>query len=222
MRIISGILTPGELSELRTLLAMAAFDDGAATSGAIAGGSKKNLQARVAEPTQKAATLVQRALLDHGEFVAATLPRRMHLAFNRYDVGMQYGPHHDAALVGHGGDRAVRTDISMTLFLSAPADYDGGELMIDSPFGESKVKLPAGSAVLYPGNLRHWVAPITRGSRLAAFGWIHSLIRGDERRKLVGDLDRLRRKLVELDVDRDVQQLAATCYQNLMRHWAEP
>lgn len=219
---IDNVLTADELAKARMLIGRCQFDDGSATSGAIAGGRKRNLQMRAAgDVARELAALVQRALLEHDEFTRLAVPRRLHLAFNRYEQGMEYGPHFDAGVVGSGMERALRTDISMTLFLNDPADYDEGVLHIDTPFGEQEVKLPAGSAILYPGNLRHWVTPVTRGARLAAFGWVQSMIRHPEQRRIVADLNLVRRHLVQTGADAEMQQTAANAYQDLLRQWAE-
>lgn len=219
---IDAVLTPDELAKARMLISRCQFDDGGATSGAIAAGRKRNLQMRASgDVAREAAALIQRALLEHDEFARLAVPRRLHLAFNRYEQGMEYGPHFDAGVVGSGMERALRTDVSMTLFLNDPGDYDGGVLHIETPFGEQQAKLPAGSAILYPGNLRHWVTPVTRGARLAAFGWIQSMIRSPEQRRIVSDLNLVRRRLVETGADVQMQQTASNAYQNLMRQWAE-
>jgi PKHD-type hydroxylase len=219
---IDGILSPAELAKAQALIRETQFDDGVATAGAIAAGRKRNLQMRASgEPAKQVAAIVQNALLHNDEFTRLTVPRRMHVAFNRYDAGMEYGPHFDAGVVGAGMERAVRTDISMTLFLNGPGDYDGGVLTIQTDFGTQEVKLPAGSAVLYPGNLRHWVTPVTRGSRLATIGWVQSMVRNSEQRRIVSDLNLLRRHLITSKADEDMQQLAANAYQDLLRQWAE-
>lgn len=219
---LDGILSPTELAQLRAVIGQTKFDDGSATSGAIAAGRKNNLQMRASgDAAMRVASTVQTALLQHDEFTRLTVPRRMHMAFNRYDVGMEYGAHFDAGVVGSSMERAVRTDISMTLFLNNPQDYDGGVLHIVTDFGEQEVKLPAGSAVLYPGNLRHWVTPVTRGSRLATIGWVQSMVRNSEHRRIVSDLNLLRRYLVQNKADEEMQQTAANAYQDLLRQWAE-
>ncbi|MEZ5667670.1 MAG: Fe2+-dependent dioxygenase [Alphaproteobacteria bacterium] len=219
---IDGLLSPQQLERLRGLVTQTQFDDGSATSGRIAAGRKRNLQMRATgEPAQQAAVMVQQAVLSSDEFVRLTVPRRLHLAFNRYEPGMEYGAHFDAGVVGASMERALRTDISMTLFLNHPTDYDGGVLHIDTAFGEQEIKLPAGSAILYPGNLRHWVTPVTRGARLAAFGWVQSMVRNAEQRRIVSDLNLLRRRLAETEADEELQQLASCGYQDLLRQWAD-
>lgn len=219
---IDGILSPNELRELRGLIAQSQFDDGSATSGAIAAARKKNLQMRAGGPAAaKVGQIVQGALMRSDEFTRHAIPRRLHVMFNRYDIGMEYGPHFDAGVVGNGMERAVRTDISLTLFLSAPGDYDGGELRIESDFGEQVVKLPAGSAILYPGNLRHWVTPVTRGSRLAMIGWVQSMIPNPAQRRIVSEMNLVRRHLIESAADEAMQQRASNVYQDLMRQWVQ-
>lgn len=219
---IDGVLGRAELASAHALIRQTQFDDGSLTVGAIAASRKRNLQMRAnSEPARQVAAMVQQAVLQHDEFTRLTVPRRMHIAFNRYEPGMEYGPHFDAGVVGSGMERAVRTDISMTLFLNDPGDYDGGVLTIETAFGTQEVKLPAGSAVLYPGNLRHWVTPVTRGARLATIGWVQSMVRNSEQRRIVSELNLLRRYLVTSGADEEMQQTAANAYQDLLRQWAE-
>ena len=219
---IDGILRPNELAKLRMLINQNQFDDGSATSGAIAASRKKNLQMRAgSESAAQVAGTVQNALLQNDEFTRLTVPRRMHVAFNRYDIGMEYGSHFDAGVVGTGMERAVRTDISLTLFLNSPSDYDGGVLTIETEFGAHEVKLPAGSAILYPGNLSHRVTPVTRGSRLAMIGWVQSMVRNSEQRRIVSDANLIRRHMISSHAPEDMQQKAANVYQDLLRQWAE-
>jgi PKHD-type hydroxylase len=155
--------------------------------------------------------------------MAATLPHSVFPPlFNRYEDGEHFDNHVDNALrVVPGGPR-LRTDISATLFFSAPEDYDGGELLIDDTYGAHKVKLAAGSLVLYPSTSLHRVTPVTRGARVCAFFWIQSLIRDDARRTLMFDLDmsiqRLRRELGE----HEALVTQTGIYHNLLRRWAEP
>jgi PKHD-type hydroxylase len=153
--------------------------------------------------------------------VTAALPRRVFPPlFNRYDVGMGFGNHIDNALRGERDP--IRTDISATLFLSDPDEYDGGELVVEDLYGTHAVKLPAGSLVLYPSSSVHRVETVTRGSRVAAFFWIMSLVRDAGRRRLLLELDlsiqRLRRGHGELPELVDLSGV----YHNLLREWAEP
>jgi PKHD-type hydroxylase len=218
---IPGVLNTGELETLRAELRGASFEDGAATAGHLARGVKRNLQVpQGAEATRKCAPIVLEALRRNATFFSAALPLRLHgPLFNRYETDMAYGEHVDNALMGTTSP--VRTDLSATLFLSAPEDYDGGELTIQDSLGAHRVKLPAGSMVLYPGYSVHKVAPITRGRRLAAILWVQSMVRDQAQRRTLFELDltigSLRKKLPDAA---EVTALTVT-YHNLLRLWSD-
>jgi PKHD-type hydroxylase len=218
---IAGVLAPGELETLRGELARAKFEDGGATAGHIAREVKRNLQLpQGAEASRKCAPIVLEALRRNATFFSAALPLRVHgPLFNRYDAGMTYGEHVDNALMGTANP--VRTDLSATLFLSEPEDYEGGELTIQDSLGAHRVKLRAGSMVLYPGYSVHQVAQIARGQRLAAVLWVQSMVRDEAQRRVLFDLDLaiggLRQKLPDAS---EVTALTAT-YHNLLRGWSE-
>jgi PKHD-type hydroxylase len=169
--------------------------------------------------------MVLGALERHPVFFSAALPKRVFPPmFNRYGgAANTYGAHVDNAIrYTPGRGERVRTDLSATLFLADPADYDGGELVIDDTYGEQRVKLAAGDLVLYPGTSVHRVEPVTRGVRVASFFWIESLVRSDEQRRLLHDMDRF---LVHLrstvgETDPGVVGLTGT-YHNLLRQWAD-
>ena len=225
LTVIADVLTPGQVARARELLARAAWVDGRITAGAQSAGVKKNLQ--VAEDDAGARDLQQvilRALGTNEAFVSAALPLRVFPPlFNRYeaDAGHAFGAHVDNAIRFAGGQR-FRTDVSCTLFLSDPADYDGGELVIEDTYGGQAVKLAAGSMVVYPGTSLHRVEPVTRGARWASFFWAQSMVADDGRRALLHGLDRsvieARAKLG--DQDATVLRLTAT-YHNLLRQWAD-
>ena len=143
--------------------------------------------------------------------------------FNRYDPGMTFGAHVDNAIrivPGHGG--RIRTDVSCTLFLSDPESYDGGELIVEDTYGEQRVKLPAGDAVIYPATSLHRVAPITRGSRLASFFWVQSMVRDDGQRSLLFDLDMaINRARGDLPAGHSSPTELTGVYHNLLRRWAD-
>jgi PKHD-type hydroxylase len=141
------------------------------------------------------------------------------MLISRYRPGMSYGLHVDEPLMGK--DRSDRTDLALTLFLSDPLSYQGGELLVHSPWGIQKVKLPAGAAVIYPGSTLHRVMPVTSGERLAAVTFIESLLRNPVHRELMADLDAIRRHLHEKDPDSEATHLAFKTFANLMRLWAE-
>jgi PKHD-type hydroxylase len=218
------VLTPERVRECREVLDAAEWMDGSETAGFQSVQVKRNLQLRQdSESAQKLGTMVLDALDENLLFNSAALPARVFPPlFNCYREGQAFGNHVDNAIraVPRTGHR-VRTDISATLFLNAPDEYDGGELVIDDTYGPHKVKLPAGHLVLYPGTSLHRVLPVTRGARLASFFWIQSLVREDAQRSLLFDLDmaivRLRRQVGDND-----QIVALTgVYHNLLRRWAD-
>ena len=222
---IANVLSPEALAQARELLAAASWQDGRASAGAQAAAVKNNEQLPAGSEQAKALqALVLQALERHPMFFSATLPKRvLPPMFNRYSgQSNRYGRHVDQAVrYVPGGLQRVRTDISCTLFLSDPADYDGGELCIADTFGEQRVRLAAGDLVLYPGTSVHRVEPVTRGARLASFFWIESMVRSDEQRRLLYDMDMslmaLRAEHGESDA---VIQLTGT-YHNLLRMWAD-
>jgi PKHD-type hydroxylase len=212
------VLDTESLRALRALLTSAQYADGASTAGWHARPVKRNEQAL----HDAAAQRVMQALGKHPLFNAAALPMRLRAPiFSRYRPGMSYGLHVDDALMG--GANPVRTDLALTLFLSDPADYDGGELVIESGGLAQGWKLPAGDAILYPANTLHRVAEVTRGERHAAILWVQSHVRDPAHREILFDLDQVRRSLWEQAGHKrtpDFERLAKT-YSNLLRQWAE-
>jgi PKHD-type hydroxylase len=156
-------------------------------------------------------------------FLSAALPLKIvPPLFNRYEGGETYGSHVDGAVrTVPGTPHRVRTDLSATVFLSGPEDYDGGELVIDDTFGAHRVKLPAGSMILYPGSSLHRVEPVTRGTRFAAFFWIESMVRDDGRRRLLFDLDRSVQEIAGTLPDSQAVAQLYNVYHNLLRQWAD-
>ena len=226
---IAKLLTPQALGQARQLLAQGHWQDGRDSAGTQAALVKRNEQLRSdSEPARQLQALVLQALEGHPMFFSAALPKRMlPPRFNRYaGASNHYGKHVDQAVrylpgAAPGGQQRVRTDISCTLFLCDPADYDGGELVIGDSDGEHRVKLDAGDLVLYPGTSVHRVEPVTRGARLASFFWVESMVRSDEQRRLLYEMDlslmQLRSEHGENDA---VLQLTGT-YHNLLRMWAD-
>lgn len=224
---ISSLLTAGELARARGLLGPdAAWTDGRATAGGQAVVRKNNQQLAQDSPAcAELQALVLAALQRDALLFSAALPRRIfNPLFNRYGGGSNhYGAHVDGAVL-HSRNPAqwVRTDLSCTLFLNEPHEYDGGELVIQEPQGERRVKLAAGDLVLYPGTTLHEVTPVTRGERLASFFWIESMVRAGEQRQLLFEMDmallKLRRALGEDHAE--VVRLTGT-YHNLLRMWAD-
>ena len=218
---IPGVLNQAEIETLRAELRRATFEDGTATAGPIAREVKRNLQVvQGSEAQRKCGPIVLEALRRNPVFFSAALPLRLHgPLFNRYEPGMTYGEHVDNALMG--AVAPVRADLSATLFLSAPEEYDGGELTVHDNFGAHRVKLGAGALVLYPGNTVHEVTPISRGARLAAVLWVQSMVRDEAQRRILFELDLalggLRQKLPAAG---EINALTAT-YHNLLRLWSE-
>ena len=164
-----------------------------------------------------------RALERHPEFISAALPHQVFPPlFNRYEVGMSFGPHVDNAVRQiPGRAHRLRIDVSATLFLSAPEDYDGGELVIEDTFGTHAVKLAAGDMVVYPASSLHRVQPVTRGARVAAFFWVQSMVRDDGARALLYEMDTAIRELTATGADGAALLRLTGCYHNLLRRWAD-
>lgn len=219
------VLGPNELAQARALLSRAPWVDGSITAGHQSVKVKHNeqLPGDCAEARELGA-LVARALHANPLFMSAALPREVYPPlFNRYGVGMSFGSHVDNALRGvPGSGFKVRTDISATLFLTDPADYDGGELVVEDTYGDHAVKLPAGDLILYPSSSLHRVTPITRGARVSSFFWIQSLVRDDAKRALLFDLDVANVQLATEVPESPALLMLTSVYHNLLRQWAEP
>jgi PKHD-type hydroxylase len=221
---IPEVLTPSQVERARRMLDAAEWVDGAATAGFQSTRVKRNSQLPEGSPVaRELGELVLRSLNGNPLFGSAALPARVFPPlFNRYAEGEAFGNHVDNAIRQvRGTNQRLRTDLSATLFLSEPDEYDGGELEIDDAYGPRAVKLAAGHMVLYPATSLHRVTAVTRGVRLASFFWVQSLVRGDTERSLLFDLDmsiiRLRQQVGD-----DEAVLALTgVYHNLLRRWAE-
>jgi PKHD-type hydroxylase len=222
------ILSPEELAHARRLLAQAPWEDGRASAGPQARTAKNNEQLpHSCEAASTVRQMVLAGLQRSALFFSAALPLRIFTPrINRYGgQANAYGNHIDNAIrlkpADTGGTECVRTDVSCTVFLNDPGEYDGGELTVSDTYGTRGVKLPAGHAVLYPGTSLHQVTPVTRGHRLACFLWVQSMVRSDEQRRLLFDLDMnllaLRQQHGETP---ETTQLTGT-YHNLLRMWAE-
>ena len=225
---IPQILDAAGVARARELLAAAPWAGGRTTAGRQAAQVKNNQQLQPgSEQHRELQALVLQALEKHPLFFSATLPKRvLPPLFNRYaGTANTYGSHVDQAVrylpnSGSGVQR-VRTDVSCTLFLAEPDSYDGGDLVIETTFGEQRVKLAAGDMVVYPGTSVHRVEPVTRGERLASFFWIESMVRSDEQRRLLYEMDLSLMKLRgELGETAELVQLTGT-YHNLLRMWAD-
>jgi PKHD-type hydroxylase len=217
---LNPLLEEEQLAELRRELlgASAAWQPGGATAGWHARTVKHNRQLdRSSALHGRLAPRVEQAMLNHPLIQAAALPLRLHgLLFSRCGPGEGYGRHVDNAFMAGG-----RSDLSFTLFLTDPADYAGGELVLETPAGEEALRLPAGHAFVYPSTLLHRVEPVIRGERLAAVGWIHSRVRHADQRELLFELDTARRALFQQDGKSEVFDLISRSYANLLRRWGE-
>jgi PKHD-type hydroxylase len=219
---VPDVLSEAQVRDARSVLEAADWVDGAVTAGFQSKGVKANLQ--LPEDCEAARTLgatILAALEANLLFNAAALPSRVFPPlFNRYSEGQSFGSHVDNAFRAQSTGQRIRTDISATLFLAEPDEYDGGELVIDDRYGPHSVKLQAGSLVLYPASSLHRVQPVTRGTRLASFFWIQSLVRDDGQRTVLFDMDmaivRLRRQVG----DDDAIVALTGVYHNLLRRWA--
>jgi PKHD-type hydroxylase len=221
---IPDVLEPAQVTRIRTALDAAEWTDGRETVGAQGAMVKRNLQLPDASPLRlQLGQIVLAALAKNPLYHAATLPlRTLPPRFNRYAGGGHYGMHIDGAVMALPTDTGqLRSDISCTLFLSDPDDYDGGELIVSDTYGEHEVKLPAGDLILYPSSSLHRVAPVTRGARVASFFWVQSLVRDDSRRRLLLELDTSIQSLTQSGADAAAVLQLTGVYHNLLRQWAE-
>jgi PKHD-type hydroxylase len=222
---IKNVLSVQEVAYCREVLEASPWVDGKVTAGEQAAKAKVNLQ--IPEDSPEARTLgdlILRALARNPLFNSAALPLRvLPPMFNRYDVGMGFRAHVDGAVRAiPGANMRMRADVSSTLFLTAPEDYDGGELVIEDTYGSHSVKLPAGDMIVYPATSLHRVEPITRGSRWSSFFWTQSMVKDEGLRALLYDLD-LSIIQVRQDLNDDNRAVVGltSCYHNLLRRWAE-
>jgi len=221
---IPSLLDAECLAEIRQQLKEAEWQDGRVTAGFQSAQVKHNLQLSQSDRVARAAgELIVQALERNALFLSAALPHHLYPPlFNRYEPGMAFGAHVDNAVRQvPGTPHRLRTDLSATLFLSAPEDYDGGELVIEDTYGPHEVKLAAGDMVLYPADTLHRVSPVTRGVRLAAFFWVQSMVRDDGARTLLFELDASIRGLTRAGADREALLRLTGCYHNLIRRWAD-
>lgn len=222
---VPALLDARQIQQLRQQLEAASWVDGRVTAGHQSGRVKQNQQ--IAENTPLAHQLgdvILGALERNPLFISAVLPNHVYPPlFNRYDPEMNFGSHVDNALrLIPGSGAKIRTDVSATLFLSQPDEYDGGELLIEDLYGMHSVKLAAGDLIVYPASSLHRVTPVTRGTRLAGFFWVQSLIRDDAQRTLLFDLDRAIQRLNATHADEAARLQLTGSYHNLLRMWSEP
>lgn len=213
---IDGILTAAETEAIRDAAAGLSFEDGRATAGRYAREVKANRQAAASPERDALLEKVRRALLGHEVFAAAARPRHLTpMILSRYGPGETYGTHVDDALMG-----GLRTDLSFTVFLTEPASYDGGALVIEDGFESRSVRLPAGSAILYPSTALHRVEPVAGGERLAVVGWVESWVRSAEEREILFDLERSLKAVHAADGKSALFDTLAKTRSNLLRMWA--
>jgi PKHD-type hydroxylase len=221
---IPALLSPDEVRQCRQALEQAAWQDGRATAGHLAAQVKANLQLPLdSQAGQAIGNLILDKLGASPLFMSAALPLKvLPPRFNRYEGGGTYGNHIDNAIFTIPGTAIkVRSDVSTTVFFSAPEEYEGGELVVEDSFGHQSVKLAAGDAIVYPGTSLHRVNPVTRGTRYARFFWTHSLVASDEKRRLLFDLDQQIQQLtVRHPGDPSLSALSGT-YHNLLRMWSQ-
>jgi PKHD-type hydroxylase len=221
---IPDILTAAEVANFRQALDAADWVDGRATAGYLSAKAKDNQQLPEGHPvSRRLGDMVLDGLDRSPLFMSAALPLKIFPPlFNRYRGGQSFGTHVDNAIRQvPGTPHRVRTDLSATLFLAAPEEYDGGELVIEDTYGAHRVKLPAGHMILYPSTSLHHVRPVTRGARIASFFWIQSMVRDDGQRSLLFDLDTSIQRLGgDLPDHADIVQLTGV-YHNLLRRWAD-
>jgi PKHD-type hydroxylase len=219
---LSGVLKRDEVALAREWLAGVTFVDGKASAGAAARRVKRNLEAeRGAAELERFDEMVMGGLSRHPVYRGGALP--LHAAtplYIRYAAGMDYGEHLDDPIMGSGGVM-YRSDVAVTVFLSAPEEYDGGELVIRGAQAEQRIKLPAGDAVLYPAGTLHHVRPVTRGERLVAVTWVQSVVRDPARRELLYGLNLAREKLLASAPGAEETAQVNAAYMNLIRMWSD-
>jgi PKHD-type hydroxylase len=221
---VPGVLNPEQVARCRDVLSRASWIDGRVTAGYQSAQVKDNRQLPENSPeARELGDMIVAALERNPLFITATLPLRVFPPlFNRYEGGESFGAHLDNSIRQiPGTPLRVRTDISATLFLSAPEDYDGGELVIDDVYGAHAVKLPAGDMVVYPASSLHHVNPVTRDVRFASFFWVQSMVRDDGHRALLFDLDIAINKINQALPNHGAVVELTNCYHNLLRRFAE-
>ena len=222
---IPEVLSKAEVARFRAAMDSVSWEDGRSTAGAQSAMVKRNEQLPPDSPlSRRLGEEVIKAITANPLFISAAVPLRIFPPlFNRYGVGQHFGLHVDNSVRGDQltGLR-IRTDLSATLFLSEPDDYDGGELVVEDHYGAQRIKLPAGHLVLYPATSLHAVTAITRGTRVASFFWLQSMIRDEAARRMIFDLDSAIQGLVERlpRNDPEIVRLSGL-YHNMIRHWAE-
>ncbi|MCG6936781.1 MAG: Fe2+-dependent dioxygenase [Gammaproteobacteria bacterium] len=219
---IPEVLNKEEISLIQDLMATANFREGTASAGSEARRVKNNHEMFISEiETQRLNNLVMGSLVRNPTYIAAAFAKRIATPFYaKYTTGMYYGNHIDDPVMGPPSQR-YRTDISITIFLNEPEAYDGGELIISTTYGEQKVKLAAGHAVLYPSSSTHRVAEVTRGERMVAVTWLQSTIRDPAKREILYNLSQARETLIQTAPESKELELLSNSYVNLLRMWSD-
>lgn len=218
---IREILDQHQLATVHRLIATGGFQDGSVSAGMAARRVKHNDELAL-DPAQMRDlnNLVMGRLVEHPVYRSAAMPLKIAAPYYaRYTTGMSYGDHVDDPIMGQGSE-LYRSDVSVTIFLNNPDDYDGGELVIQTAFGEQQVKLPAGDAVIYPSSSLHHVAEVSRGERLVAVSWIQSLVREPEKRALLHEMNLARETLLHEQPDAEATAQVNHAYINLVRMWS--
>ncbi len=221
---IPDVLNAEEVAQCRRTLVEAEWVDGRVTAGHQSARAKDNMQLPEGSPAaRQLGDIILAALERNALFIAAALPLKVFPPlFNRYQGGQSFGNHVDNSIRQvTGTPHRVRTDLSATLFLAGPEEYDGGELVVEDTYGLHSVKLPAGHLILYPSSSLHNVRPVTRGARVASFFWIQSMVRDDGERTLLFDLDMPIQRLSEDAPDHPSAVQLTAVYHNLLRRWAD-
>ena len=218
---LKNVLGPQELSIVSDLFSKANFIDGKLSAGRVAAQVKNNREVAHDDPTiEMLNKVVMGNLLRHPVYQRAALP--LHIAspfYACYEAGMEYGEHIDDPVMGQ--QKRYRSDLALTIFLNSPNEYQGGELIICTDFGEQPVKYDAGDGVLYPATTRHRVDQVTQGKRLVAVSWIQSLIKDNEQRSLLYQLSCAREKLLRKQPNEEHTKQIDHVYVNLVRRWSE-
>lgn len=222
---IPNVLTKQQVAECRQLMDKANWVDGNVTAGVQASTVKNNAQLPEGSPlAHQLGEMILGAVSRAPLFISAAVPLKIYPPmFNRYGEGSYFGTHVDGSIRAIPGTGVrIRTDLSVTLFLAEPEEYDGGELAVEDKYGVHEVKLPAGDLVLYPATSLHHVNPVTRGFRIASFFWLQSMIRDDNARTLLFDLDQTIQQLAtDLGIDDPSCVKLTGIYHNLVRQWAD-
>lgn len=218
---IDHLISAQNLIKIRQLLDDSPFVDGKLSAGMVAKGVKNNQEMNPnSDHFNQLNELVMGNLVRHPKYKAAAWPKRVAAPFYaRYEPGMEYGEHVDDPVMGQG--ELYRTDVSTTIFLSEPDEYEGGELTIKDTYGERSIKLAAGSAVIYPSHSRHYVAPVTKGTRLVAVTWAQSTIRDPQKREMLYELNQARESLFKELPDSEATRKVSATFNNLVRRWVD-